>query len=343
MTMRVAIVNDLAVAREVLRRAVLSVPGYAVAWAAADGAEAVRRAAADPPDAVLMDLVMPVMDGVEATRQIMRASPCPILLVTSTVSGHFDLVYRAMGAGAVDAVETPTLGPAGLANAGPLVARLAHLAAALRGETGTALHPALPPDPRPAGHLPPVVGIAASTGGPDALAAVLGAFPADLPAAVLLVQHIAAVYAPGLAARLAGTSRLAVRTARDGDRPAAGVVLLAATDDHLELGPDGRLRHTPEPRSAPFRPSADVLFASLAARGPRHGVGVVLTGMLHDGAAGLLALRRAGWHTVAQDERTCVVYGMPKAAAELGAAAEVLPLDRIGPAVALRVRTMAAG
>jgi two-component system response regulator WspF len=341
--MRIAIVNDLALAREVLRRVVVSVPGYEVAWAAADGAEAVRKAAADRPDVVLMDLVMPVMDGVAATRAIMRATPCPILVVTSTVGGHFDRVYEAMGAGAFDAVETPTLGPNGPVNAGPLVARLAKLAAALRGETGTALHPALPADPRPAGHLPPVVAVAASTGGPDALAAVLGAFPPDLPAAVLVVQHIAAAYAPGLAARLAGGCRLPVRAARDGDRPTPGVALLAATDDHLELGPAGLLRYTPEPRSAPYRPSADVLFASLSAHGPGRGVGVVLTGMGSDGAAGLLALRRAGWHTVAQSAGSCVVYGMPKAAAEVGAAAEVLPLDRIGPAVAARVRAMAAG
>ncbi|MBX9578968.1 MAG: chemotaxis-specific protein-glutamate methyltransferase CheB [Gemmataceae bacterium] len=340
--MRVAVVNDLALAREVLRRVVVSVPGYEVAWAAADGAEAVRRAAADRPDVVLMDLVMPVMDGVAATRAIMRATPCPVLVVTSTIDGHFDRVYEAMGAGAVDAVETPTLGPGGVTNAGPLVERLRKLGAAMRGETGTALHPALPADPRPAGHLPPVVAIAASTGGPDALAAVLGAFPADLPAAVLVVQHIAAAYAPGLAVRLAAGGRLPVRVAREGDRPTAGVALLAATDDHLALGPAGLLRYTPEPRTAPYRPSADVLFTSLSAHGPRRGVGVILTGMGADGAAGLLALRRAGWHTVAQDGRTCVVYGMPKAAAELGAAAEVLPLDRIGPAVALRIRTLAA-
>ena len=340
--MRIAIVNDLALAREVLRRVVLSVPGYEVAWAAADGEEAVRKAAADRPDVVLMDLVMPVMDGVEATRGVMRAAPCPILVVTATVGGNFDLVYRAMGAGAVDAVDTPTLGPAGVANAGPLVERLRKLEAALRTPAGPAVPARVTPPPSSAVG-PPVIAIAASTGGPTALAAVLGSFPADLPAAVLVVQHIDAAYASGLADRLAAGCRLPVRAARDGDRLTPGVVLLAATDDHLELGPDGRLRYTPEPRSVPFRPSADVLFASLVARGPRTGVGVVLTGMLHDGAAGLLGLRRAGWHTVAQDERTCVVYGMPKAAAELGAAAEVLPLDRIGPAVAARVRALAAG
>src|SRR5436305_10187619 len=129
--MRIAIVNDMALARAVLRRLVLSVPGYAVAWTAADGAEAVRRAAADPPDAILMDLVMPVLDGVEATRRIMAASPCPILLVTSSVTGNFDKVYEAMGHGGLDAVNTPTLGPAGqVRDSEGLLTRLAKLARA---------------------------------------------------------------------------------------------------------------------------------------------------------------------------------------------------------------------
>ena len=127
--MRIAIVNDLSLAREVLRRLVLSVPGYAVAWVAEDGDEAVRKAAADRPDAILMDLVMPRLNGVEATRQIMKQSPCPILVVTATIPGHYELVIQAMGAGALDAVETPALGPGGtVQNGKPLLARLAKLA-----------------------------------------------------------------------------------------------------------------------------------------------------------------------------------------------------------------------
>ena len=132
--MRVAIVNDLALAREVLRRLVLSVPGYTIAWTAVDGAEAVDRAGRDRPDVILMDLVMPVMDGVEATRRIMAASPCPILLVTSSVSGNFNKVYEAMGHGGLDAVNTPTLGPDGqVRDSEGLLARLAKLGRSRRG------------------------------------------------------------------------------------------------------------------------------------------------------------------------------------------------------------------
>lgn len=334
--MRVAIVNDLALAREVLRRVVLSVPGNVVAWVAENGQEAVRKAAIDRPDVILMDLVMPHMNGAEATRQVMAYAPCPILVVTATVSGNFDLVYQAMGYGAVDAVQTPTLGPGGLPeNADPLLKRLAKLDAAARGVTGSGLHTPLVCNSTPAA-MPPVVAIGASTGGPDALAILLGSLPSDFPAAILVAQHIGAEFAAGLAARLGTRCRLPVRVARDGEPPKIGTVLIAGTDDHLELGPDCRLRYTPLPRTAPYRPSADVLFGSLAQNSPRIGIGVLLTGMGTDGAEGLLRLRTDGWHTIAQNEATCVVYGMPKAAVDCRAAVEVLPLQQIGPTIVAR-------
>src|SRR5437764_549209 len=200
--MRIAIVNDLALAREVLRRVVLSVPGYSVAWTAEDGEQAVRKAAADRPDAVLMDLVMPRMDGAEATRRIMRESPCPILVVTATVTGNFELVYRAMGAGALDAVGTPTLGSGGaVVNGEKLVARLAKLDDALHGVTGSGF---VPVEPGGSGsvEVPRIVALGASTGGPDALGVVLSALPPDFPGAVLIAHHIAAAFAPGVAQRL---------------------------------------------------------------------------------------------------------------------------------------------
>lgn len=336
--MRVAIVNDLALAREVLRRVVLSVPGCTVAWTAADGDEAVRRAAADRPDVVLMDLVMPRVNGAEATRRIMQASPCPVLVVTATVPGNFDLVYQAMAAGALDAVETPAFGPGGaVVNAERLGEKLGQLDAALHGIHGSGPVAATAPTSTSV-NLPPLVVIGASTGGPGALPVVLEALPPGFPAAVLVVQHIDAQYAPGLADRLAARCKLPVRTAAEGDVPQPGTVYLAATNDHLELTARLRLGYTAHPKGSPYRPSVDVLFASVAARSPRLGVGVLLTGMEADGAEGLLRLRQLGWHTIAQDEATCVVYGMPRAAVERKAASEVLPLPRIGPAVAAKFR-----
>jgi two-component system response regulator WspF len=334
--MRVAIVNDLSLARQVLRQLVLSVPGYSVAWMAADGAEAVRLAAQDRPDVILMDLIMPVMDGVEATRRIMAGSPCPILVVTSTVAGNFGKVYEAMGHGGLDAVNTPTFGTDGKIKDGEAVlARLARLAQVRLGE------PSLTAAATTAGQSPassarpavPVVAVGASTGGPEALSQVLAALPVRCPAAILVVQHIAAEFTPSLATWLQGRVALPVRVVRAGDEPRAGEILVACTDDHLLLQTSRRLAYVAEPIDYPYRPSVDVLFDSLAVHWGRPGVAVLLTGMGNDGARGLAHLKQAGWWTLAQDEASCVVYGMPKAAAKLNAVCQVLPLDQIAAAI----------
>jgi len=141
--------------------------------------------------------------------------------------------------------------------------------------------------------------------------------------------------------QLASRTSLAVKIARDGDKPTAGTVYIAASDDHLELTADRVLRYTPNPLSCPYRPSVDVLFGTAGACWPRLGAAALLTGMGTDGADGLLRLRNLGWHTIAQDEATCVVYGMPKAAVEKRAAAEVLPLREIGPALLARILRIA--
>jgi two-component system, chemotaxis family, response regulator WspF len=338
--MRIGIVNDLALAREALRRAVLSVGGHTVAWLAEDGDDAVARAVADTPDAILMDLVMPRVNGVEATRQIMQKSPCPILVVTSSVSTNYAMVCRALSAGAVDAVDTPTLGPGGVVqNADKLAARLAQLESALEGQSGSSVIVAQQTGSSP--DAVPLVVLGASTGGPEALTHVVSAFPANFPAAVLVSQHIGSDFAPALVQQLATWCRLPVRSAKDGEVPMAGMVYVAVSDDHLEFGPDRLLRYTPNPRRSPYRPSVDVLFSSAAAHSPRLGVGVLLTGMGRDGAEGLFRLRAAGWHTIAQDEETSVVKdGMPKAAVSRGAAAEVLPVQHIGESVVAKILAM---
>lgn len=336
--MRIGIVNDLALAREVLRRVVASVPGYVVAWMAEDGDDAIAKTAADRPDVILMDLIMPRVDGVEATRKIMQQTPCPILVVTASVATNYAMACRAMGVGALDAVETPTLGPGGaVQNAEKLVARLAQLEDALNGMSGSSVIAVQRVGPTPS-DLPLLVALGASTGGPEALAHVLSVLPLDFPAAVLITQHIGVDFAPGLVQQLATWCRLPVRAAKDGDLPLAGVVHVAVSNDHLELSPDRFLRYTPIPRHSPYRPSVDVLFTSAAAHASRPGVGVLLTGMGRDGAEGLLRLRSAGWHTIAQDEATSVVKdGMPKAAVEKRAAVEVLPLQHIGASIVARI------
>lgn len=334
--MRIAVVDDRPLAAEAVKRVVARGPGYAVAWTAADGDEAVRKCTADRPDLVLMDLVMPGVNGADATRRIMAACPCPVLIVTATVSGNFGLVYEALGAGAVDAVNTPVLGADGsLAGGDALLAKIAQVGRKSR----SGLHPALPSALPPSKPAPLLVAVGASTGGPTAVCDLLAELPADFPGAVLLVNHLGADFLPGLAEWAARKCRLPVRLARPGERPAAGLVLLAGRDEHLVLWPDGTLGYTPDPADTPYRPNVDVLFHSLAAHWPHPGAAALLTGMGRDGAAGLLALRQAGWATFAQDGATCVVNGMPAAAVALGAAGRVLPPAGIGRAVAAMVRT----
>jgi two-component system, chemotaxis family, response regulator WspF len=330
--MRIAIVNDLLMAVELLRRVVSSVPGYQIAWIAMNGEEAVRKAHTDRPDLILMDLVMPVMDGVEATRRIMLQDPCPILIVTSSVATNFNKVYQAMGFGGLDAVNTPTLGPGNTILDGEgILQRIGKVAFAK--EAGSVVCDALPSPPAAslfrARNLPPILALGASTGGPEAISRILKVLPVNLRAAVLIVQHISAEFAPSLAGWLECHSLLPVQVANEGTRPAPGHVLLAGTNDHMVLNPDGRMCYTRDPLLFPYRPSVDVLFNSLAAHSSRPGVAVLLTGMGADGARGLLRLRQAGWHTIAQDEKSSVVFGMPKAAADLGAACEILSLDQL--------------
>lgn len=338
--MRVAIVNDVRVATEALRRVVCSRADHSVAWTAADGEEAVRRCEEDTPDVVLMDLVMPGMNGAQATREIMRRCPCPILVVTATVAGNYSLVCEALSHGAYDAVTTPVLGDRPPDKAGAaLLAKLAHVDK-IRSRLEGQLESPTPAIVEPAKHRVanpsqlPLVVIGASTGGPHALQTILSKWPRDVPAAVVVAQHISADFAGSLASWLSESCRLTVRTARDGDRPQVGLVLVAATDDHLVMRQDGTIAYTKEPAGNPFRPSVDVLFQSLARHWRKPSVAVLLTGIGRDGAQGLLDLRRAGWHTVAQDRRTSVVYGMPQAASQLNAAVEVLPLGEIASAAA---------
>jgi two-component system response regulator WspF len=343
--MRIAIVNDVAIAVEALRRVVTSVPEYQIAWIAADGEEAVRQCAVDVPDLILMDLMMPKMDGAEASRLIMRDSPCAILVVTATVGGHSSKVFEAMGWGALDAVNTPVLEMSGDAShASELLAKIAMLGRLIgksppkpprmRVATGTSS------DPQPGF---PLIAIGASTGGPAALARVLAGLPPALHAAITIVQHVDERFAPGLASWLAQESSRDVRPIRVNDRPNASVVQIASTNDHLLLTPELTFTYANEPTNYSYRPSVDVFFHTVVSWWPVTAIGVLLTGMGSDGAKGLLAMRRAGWHTIAQDKATCVLYGMPKAAASIDAAVEILPLDQIAPAIARAASVPLAG
>lgn len=331
--MRIAIVNDMKMAVEALRRTVVSVPGYEVAWIAEDGVEAVKRCAEDVPDLILMDLIMPEMDGVEATRQIMARSPCAILVVTASVTQHASLVFQAMGAGALDGVSTPTIGIDAKGHGQEeflhKIRTIGRLLDATRRNAPTKAR-----EPTKAGKSNKwLIAIGSSTGGPAAVAKVLSKLPSDLQAAVIIVQHVDEQFAPGLAEWLNQQSALPVLLAMAGDRLENGRVLLAGTNEHLVIREDMTLGYVHEPAANPYRPSVDVFFDSVANNWTGRCVAALLTGMGRDGAEGLLRLRKNGVLTIAQSAETCAVYGMPKAAAELKAADKILPIDSIAEAI----------
>ncbi len=330
--MKIGIVNDLSMAVEAMRRVILSAHEHQVAWVAGDGAEAVARCATDTPDLVLMDLIMPKLDGVEATRQIMANTPCAIVVVTASVDDNSSQVFEAMGAGALDAVNTPVLEhPGATEGARELLAKIDTIRK-LIGKSPKRAASSLGDLPRISGRRQgTLLAMGASAGGPAALAKVLGALPADLPAACVIIQHVDVQFVRGLAEWLAEQTCLRVRLADEGDEPKSGEVLLAGRDHHLACAASGRLSYTQHPIESSYRPSVDVFFKTAARYWPGEIIGVLLTGMGRDGAEGLSALHRRGHHTIAQDRATSAVYGMPKAAAELNAATEILALDRIGP------------
>ena len=293
-----------------------------------------------------MDLLMPGMNGAEATRQIMKRSPCPILVVTATVAGNYSLVCEALGYGAFDAVSTPVLGnsPArsgrrvALGETGPR----GQDSLANRCPGGGSAPAAARPPNHPQGKIPNcrLIAIGASTGGPNALQAILSKWPKDFPRLFLLPSIFSADFADSLAAWLSNNCQLTVRMARDGDRPQAGVVLVAGTDDHLVMRSGWHTRIHRRNRST--IPSAHRLTCCLRVSpplAPAFGRGAVDRDRPRR-RQGTLDLRRAGWHTIAQDQHTSVVYGMPQAASRLNAAVDVLPVGEIGIAIAARVQNL---
>ena len=327
--MRLAIVNDMPIGIEAMRRIVTSVPGYEVVWVAYNGAEAVEKCSGNRPDMILMDLLMPVMDGVEATRQIMANTPCAILIVTATVSGNISKVFEAMGFGALDAVCTPVFGTQGKTDGGKDLLNKIRMVGILLGSKNVAKKT---PD---SARIPirrqshPLIAIGASTGGPQAVAQILAGLPRDFKPAIVIVQHVDMLFAGGLADWLNVQSEIKVQLATSGTAVESGKAFLSCMNDHLVLNPDLMLSYTPDPKDYAYRPSVDVFFESAAKYWPGQQVAVLLTGMGRDGAQGLLTLREHKWHTIAQDKASCIVYGMPKAAAELDAAVEILPLRKI--------------
>lgn len=318
--MRIGIANDVPIAAEALRRVLAASGEHQVAWVARTGVDAVRLCADLRPDLVLMDLDMPLLDGVEATRRIMANAPCAILVVTARPQDNVGQVFRALGAGALDVVATPVL----LGKPGGEAALLAKIRTVGKLVAGR-------PAPVPAGvpHVARLVAIGASTGGPAALARLFSRWQPPPDTAAVVVQHIDSSFAAQLVRWLGEQSPARVAPIADGDHLEGGMVQVATTADHLRLAPGHRLRYDADPRDEIHRPSIDIFFHSVARHWGRAAIGILLTGMGRDGASGLFAMRAAGHATIAQDQASSAVYGMPRAAAEMKAAEKILPLDNI--------------
>lgn len=330
---RVLISDDSETVRLLLRQLLTSEHGFEIVGEAQDGAQCVELVCRHRPEIVLLDVDMPRMDGLEATREIMRVAPTPIVIFTSSaVSVRRQVPFEALAAGALDILEKPSIqSDAGFrAMAEFLRARLKLLAPikVIRRYPIRPL-PALPDALRVPDGSTKVVAVGASTGGPSVLLKLLGSLPVATPLAILLVQHMSAEFMPGFVEWLASGLRIPVKAAVEGDHVRPGTVLVAPGDRHMMLA---RGRVIELDGSAPrhdCRPSVDVLFESVAQHAAPNAVGILLTGIGADGAHGLLRMRHAGCMTVAQDEASSVVFGMPKAAIEMGAAEQVLDLERI--------------
>lgn len=340
--MKIGIVNDTPMAVELLRRILATRPEHQVVWIASDGEQAVSMCEWQQPDLILMDLVMPNVDGVEATRRIMRKTPCPILIVTVDVGASANKVYEAMGYGALDAVDTPVLVSGDMARGSvSLMAKIDAIGQRISQggyvqqlQVPERMRVTLPAErtrrERSAGEVPErLIVIGASTGGPAALATVLRALPTDFSAAVVVVQHIGEAFANGMAHWLSQQTTLPVRLAAEGDQPRAGQVLVAGTSSHLKFKSGTTLGYVPESADDVHHPSIDVFFHSVVRYWRGQAVGVLLTGMGRDGAIGLKAMRDKGYYTIAQDQESSAVYGMPKAAAEINAAVDIVPVAGI--------------
>ncbi|MBN1209088.1 MAG: chemotaxis-specific protein-glutamate methyltransferase CheB [Myxococcaceae bacterium] len=332
----VLVVDDSLICRQLICEALSQDPDLQVVGACADGKEAVARVKELRPNVITMDVDMPVMDGLTAVEHIMAECPTPILVLTADPRSQApELTCRALELGALGLRVKPSIDD-GL-EAWNLAKELKLLSSVrvirhLRGPKRV-----VPPKQEgPASLLPASVGVvavAASTGGPQILHRFLAELPADFPAPIAIVQHINAAFAESLAGWLANTSRLKVRLAQDGELLMPGHVLIAPPGMHMVIPFRGRVALKTGVERDGHMPSATVLLESAAKAYGRRALGLILTGMGEDGAAGMLAIKQAGGITLAQNEESCVVFGMPGAAVERNAVDHLVHGDEVATAL----------
>ena len=328
---RVLVAEDSPVTRAMIVSMFESDPSFEVVAQASDGREAVDLARTQRPDIVTLDLEMPALTGIEAIEQIMSSCPVPILVVSGFANAQN--AYAAISRGAVDVIDKPGtsdaeiqvfLDKARMVSSVPVITHVNVLRLGAR-IVDAPLMPAAPGSSTNG----PVFAVASSTGGPQALARILGHLPPTFGSPILIAQHIAPGFAAGMAKWLATVSRLPVKLAEGGEALSAGVVYMSPSEAHMTVSASGKIAFKVLKDTDIYRPSCDALLESIAATyGPRS-VGIILTGMGHDGAKGMEAIKAAGGTTIAQDEASSVVFGMNQAAITSGSICKVIGLPEI--------------
>ncbi len=335
---RVLVVDDSAFMRNALTRMISSDPELLVVGNARDGVEAVDKVISLKPDIVTMDIEMPKMNGLEALKLIMEKNPVPVMMVSSLTTEGAKVTLEALSLGAVDFI------PKNLANLSVNIMKIKeHLLEKLKfiGRKGIV--------PRRRKRRPPetvvkrrsfegqrrigVVAVGCSTGGPKALQEILPQIPEDLPVGIVVAQHMPPNFTGPFAERLNGLCRVKVTEARNGDTVGPGRVLIAPGGAHMRVMRKGAINAvvsiTPDSGESIYKPSVDILMLSVAESFPGRTLGVILTGMGDDGLRGMTKIKQDGGKTIAQDEESCIVYGMPKAVVNAGVADKVVPVEEI--------------
>ncbi|HNX71131.1 chemotaxis response regulator protein-glutamate methylesterase [Rivihabitans pingtungensis] len=350
---RVLVVDDSAVVRQVVTQTLSSDPGIEVIGAALDPVFALEKMKTNWPDVIVLDLEMPRMDGLTFLRRIMAERPTPVVICSSLAEKGAQVALDALAAGAVSIITKPKVGLKSFLDgaANDIIQAVKAAAHSRPGRRASAAVASLSPSPSlsadvilPAAHnasaplgrtTDRLVAIGTSTGGTQALEAVLTALPVDTPG-VVVVQHMPEKFTAMFAQRLNSLCKIEVREARSGDRVLPGLALIAPGGRHMMVKRNGA-QYVVDVVDGPLvnrhKPSVDVLFRSVAKCAGHNALGIIMTGMGDDGARGLKEMRDAGAHTLAEDESTCVVFGMPKEAIRLGGAAEVLPLTRMAEGI----------
>jgi len=332
--MRIAIANDNDANLTILKHIVEKSTDHDVAWTAINGSEAIEKCKHDLPDIIFMDMIMPGINGVQACETIMKETPCAILIVTASVASNAAMVFEAMSKGALDVVQTPFSGIDNNKQEMADFLRKINIVRSLVKKNNEKDRSKSTSDTTSSnGEDKSIIVIGSSTGGPGVLATILSQLPANFPVPVIIVQHVDSSFTDSFASWLNKQSELEVRIARQGERPQAGSVLIAGESDHLIMLADGKLAYSEEPKEMIYRPSVDIFFNSVVKHWKGSIVAALLTGMGKDGAQGLASIHKLGGHTITQTKDSCAVYGMPKAADELGAATESLAPDEIANSI----------